>query len=182
MRNSMGLTGVAVCVAALAMHGPARADDGSPSSKPIPQRRGGSSRFDLNIEGGLGKTLQRDGLTGFARARAGWLTVVEPRNPQGSPLYVTVGGTLATSDLGLFSVGLQGELMHLSSGFWAQGGGFVDVTKPGPGVALSAGWSLFGVEFQRRFVDEGRALTEPRADWAVYGKLRIPVTIIMSAF
>jgi len=142
----------------------------------------GYSGFDLNVEGGLGKMLQRDGVTGFARVRAGWLTVFEPRDPQASPLYITVGATVASSDIGPLAVGLQAEWMHLGSGLWMQGGGFVDVLKPGPGVAFSAGWSFFGAEVQRRFIDEGRGPTEPRADWAVYGKLRIPVTIIMSAF
>jgi len=142
----------------------------------------GPWKFDLNVEGGLGKTIHRNRVTGFARARFGVLKVLEGNIPQASPLYLTGGATLMSSDIGLLAIGLQAECMHLNSGLWTQAGGFVDVLKPGPGFAFATGWSLLGAEVQYRFIDEERMPGDLRADWVLYGKLRVPVTIIMSAF
>jgi hypothetical protein len=166
----------------LTMSGEASADDAPAPHLLVTRSNAGWVYFDVNLEGGVGKVLERDRSTGFGRLRAGLLTVIEPLNPQGSEVFVSVGATVTASNLGPLSVGAQAEMMHLSSGFWFQGGGFVDVATPGPGWMAAAGWSLFGVELQRRFVDAGRAANEPRAAWAVYGKFRLPLTIISRAF
>ncbi len=139
-------------------------------------------KFDLNIDGGLGKALERNRMSGFVRARLGVLQVLNGPTPDASPLYISGGATLACSDISPLAVGAQGEVMHLGTGLWAQAGGFVDVITPSPGLALAAGWSLVGFEAQYRFVDQDRQPDMPRADWVLYGKLRAPITIIMSAF
>ncbi len=64
--------------------------------------------------------------------------------------------------------------MHLSSGFWAQVGGLLDI-RPRPGFMASVGWSLFGVELQQRNDEQFGAVT------SFYGKIRIPVRIIVKA-
>ena len=67
--------------------------------------------------------------------------------PQSSPPFVTVGATVGASNAGSPSIGLQGEVMHLASGFWAQGGGFFDLQTPSP-----ASWQGPGGVFSgRRF-------------------------------
>jgi hypothetical protein len=79
-----------------------------------------------------------------------------------------IGGWDATN------FGLQAEIMHLQYGIWGQVGGLVDFTGNG-GISLSAGWSLFGVEYQARNFDSlGPVMS-------LYGKVRIPVTIIYHA-
>ena len=141
-----------------------------------------SAELDINVEGAVGEAVERNKTYGFGRIRVGALTMFNGSTPQDPPIYFTAGGTVQFSDISPVSIGAQGEIMHIGTGLWLQAGGFVDVMTPGPGLALSAGWSVLGAEAQYRFVDKDKEPDMPRADWVLYGKLRVPITIIMSAF
>jgi hypothetical protein len=124
--------------------------------------------FDANIDGGGGAAFGSDtkGM-GFIRARAGFMAVR-------APWFYMVGPTAEWSNVSGFAFGGQAEVMHLSSGGWAQLGGMVDTTGR-PGGLLALGWSMIGVEGQvRRTEDIGTAVT-------VLGKLRIPIGVIVFA-
>lgn len=145
----------------------------SPPGPPVPSERRPVylhlNTWDLNLEGAFGRFFaDAPTLTGFGRVRAGALFIREP-------LYLALGLTYEYSNLEKATFGVQGEVLHLDSGFWAQAGAQLD-TDGHPGGMLSAGWSLFGVEAQLREYD-GRG-----TGVALYGKLRIPVSIIARVF
>ncbi|RLB64150.1 MAG: hypothetical protein DRI90_05290 [Deltaproteobacteria bacterium] len=165
----------------------ATAKDPAPEStggSPTPHRRSTASvGIDLNLEGALGWVPERESITGFGRARVGVLVFFEPTDPRQSPLAISTGLTVEASDLSGATLGVQTELIHLSSGFWGQAGAMVDVIAPSPSLMLSIGWSLFGLEVQRRLYDVDR---NPASDelnsFGLYAKLRVPISIIMRAF
>lgn len=125
--------------------------------------------WDANLEGGLGRVFSSPGETVlFGRARAG-LTLVR------GPFYDSLGLTYEYSELSPATLGVQVEVAHLARGFWGQAGGMLDV-KGRPGGMLSFGWALFGVEGDVRGLDsQGPA-------WAVFGKIRIPISIFAIAY
>lgn len=166
----------------------ARADVPSPERPPGKERPrrlghsfGAATRLDVNVEGGLGSLRDHAGLSGFGRVRVGVLRIVESAiDPNASPLFFTVGATYDASPLSLATLGVQTELTHVASGLWGQFGALVDVTKPEPGFMASLGWNVVGIEAQRRRYSQDSGLTTN--DWAVFGKLRIPVSLLFGAF
>jgi len=139
--------------------------------------------LDLNFEGGMGWLAEPDKITGFGRGRVGLLVALERlRTPMRSPLFVAVGATYELSDRSLATVGLQTEIIHQSTGFWFQAGPLVDLTRPEPGLMASVGWSLLGVEVQRRLFDDLRTPEGKLTSTGIYGKIRVPISIIMRAF
>jgi len=146
-------------------------------------RPGADVGIDLNLEGALGWVPGRDHFTGFGRARVGVLVFIEPPDPRASPVAISTGLTYDISDLSGATLGLQTELIHMGSGVWGQAGAMVDAITPSPVGMVALGWSLIGVEVQRRFYEvdsvDGR---DNLNDWGIYGKLRVPISIIMRAF
>ncbi len=146
---------------------------------------GKTDRFELSVEGGIG--AYRDGplrdasrLAGFGRIRAGLLRIFESRfDPDASPIFVSVGATYEASNLSPATLGLQTELVHVSSGLWGQFGGLVDVTRLEPGWMGALGWNVFGAEVQRRRYAHDDGVVQ--SDWALFGKLHIPVTLLIDA-
>lgn len=140
-----------------------------------PPTGGAPSRWtwDLNLEGGLGKRfLDGEGLGGFGRVRGGLLYV--DQSDLSSPQLLALGLTYEPSDFRLGTFGLQGELTSIGTGLWAQLGVVVD-SQPRPGFVGAAGWSLFGAEAQVRWEEEHGAV------FGVYGKLRLPISVIVYA-
>ena len=130
---------------------------------------GKTDRFELSVEGGIG--AYRDGplrdasrLAGFGRIRAGLLRIFE---------------TYEASNLSPATLGLQTELVHVSSGLWGQFGGLVDVTRLEPGWMGALGWNVFGAEVQRRRYAHDDGVVQ--SDWALFGKLHIPVPLLIDA-
>lgn len=124
--------------------------------------------WDLNLEGGYGRFFSDPAKnTGFVRARGGVLFI---RNST----YRALGITYEYSALSPAAFGVQGEVLNLELGLWTQLGGFVDVSGHF-GAQLAAGWSLFGVEGQYR------AVQDRGSGFAVFGKLRLPISIIARA-
>ncbi len=124
--------------------------------------------IDLNLEGGVGRFYGDPKATyGFGRARAG---VMFAR----WPVFTMIGATYEYSGLSPATFGVQGELLQLSSGFWGQLGGMIDVHgKAGGMVAL--GFSVLGVEAQYRGYED------KEYGAAVIGKVRIPVGVLLYA-
>jgi len=118
--------------------------------------------FNLNIDAGYGGNLMRQ--SGMLRLKTGWLGVSEP-------WYISAGPSISLYHSMPLTVGMQAEVMHLSTGGWLQLEGFVDVEKDVGGM-IGLGWSLVGVEFQ----------TRKNHMWTVFGKLRIPVGILVLMF
>lgn len=155
-----------------------------PGASSATQRLGNSlgpkHRFDLNLEGGLGALADGGELAGFGRLRAGWLAVHESdTDAQASPLFFVLGATYEASNLSPATLGLQTEFVHVGSGFWAQLGGFVDVTRAAPGWMGSVGWSVVGAELQHRAYEHDDG--EVHVNLAVFGKLRLPLTLLLGA-
>jgi hypothetical protein len=125
--------------------------------------------IDLNFEGGIGRHLGDSPTTiGFGRARAG---VMFAR----WPVFTMIGATYEYNNLSPASFGLQGELLHLSGGFWGQAGGSVDIHGK-VGVMAALGFSVIGAEVQYRgYEDVGYGV-------ALIGKLRLPLGVILYAF
>jgi hypothetical protein len=121
--------------------------------------------WDLNLEGGLGSAPPT--LFALGRLRAGLLVY------QG-PWYGAVGVTYEISTLALAAIGVQGEILHLGTGLWAQLGGALS-TRGQPSAMFAFGWSLVGIE------GEWRAPTLAGPNWVILGKLRIPVALIVMA-
>ncbi len=131
--------------------------------------------WDLNLDFGYGAVIDtpENRPSYFMRARAGVLHVRDDWFYTAGLTYdlvkvFRVGGYDATN------FGIQLEAMHIQYGIWGQVGGLVDFSGHG-GVAVAAGWSLFGVEYQARTYEDLGPVQ------AVYGKIRIPVTIIYHA-
>jgi hypothetical protein len=133
-----------------------------------------STSWDLNIDGAFGRYFgETDKWTGFVRARAGVLIVREP-------LYSALGFTYEWSPQSNATLGIQAEILHLELGVWGQLGALLDVGSGPvrPGLMGAVGWSLFGVEAQyRTYNNDGLG-----SGIAVYGKIRIPVSILTRVF
>jgi hypothetical protein len=128
--------------------------------------------WDLNLEGGWGRAFgDASRPVGFGRVRGGVLWVHEP-------WYTSVGLFYDLSSFTPATFGIQTEQMQLTSGLWVQAGAGVDV-QPRPMVMAGLGWSIFGVEIQYR--DFG-SVRDVNTGAAVYGTLRVPVSIIARVF
>ncbi len=197
IRGLVGPSAAATAVALLSFAAPARAEppaasptpDAPPTAAAAPSSQGLAlaqagilahpleydDTWDLNLEGAYGKVLcDGCGKTGFGRARVGFLGIRDR-------YYVMAGLTYDIGDRSPAVVGLQGELVSKELGVWVQLGGQLDLAhlggrSSGPGFMASVGWSLFGFEMQRRSFDEDHAPA-----WAAYGKIRIPVRLVLRA-
>ena len=146
-------------------------------NKPPPDNRSADDHYyantiDLNLEGGAGRHFGGDGETiGFGRARVG---VMFAR----WPIFTMVGATYEYSNLAPAAFGVQGELLHLSAGFWGQLGAQIDTHGKG-GMMASLGFSVVGIEGQYRGYekDDGGLVT----GFALLGKVRIPLGVILYA-
>ncbi len=124
--------------------------------------------WDLNLEGAFGARLNPDQhLVGFGRIRVGRLFVRDE-------FHLSLGLTLEFANKMPVTVGLQGELLHVLTGFWAQGGVLLDL-GPRPGLMLSGGISIVGIEVQLRSYDQQSVA------FAGFIKLRIPISEIAHA-
>ncbi|MDB4943169.1 MAG: hypothetical protein JWP97_2703 [Labilithrix sp.] len=149
---------------------------GAPGA-PAPDKRSAdehytSNTIDLNLEGGAGRHFGDPAETlGFGRARVG---VMFAR----WPVFTMIGATYEYNNLSPATFGLQGELLHLSGGVWAQAGGMMDIHGKA-GVMGALGISIVGVEVQYRGFerDDGGLSTGV----AVLGKLRVPLGVILYA-
>ncbi|WP_394823845.1 hypothetical protein [Pendulispora albinea] len=122
--------------------------------------------WDANLEGGFGRAFGdiHARTVSFGRLRGGILWVH-------GQWFTSVGAFYDLSNFTPGTFGIQVEQMHLTSGFWIQAGGGIDVEPRAMGM-LSVGWSVIGVEAQYR--SYGDAGIGP----AVFGKLRIPIGVI----
>src|SRR5262249_44010576 len=114
-------------------------------------------------------------LSGFGRIRGGLLFIDE--HDLQAPMFYALGVFYDVSDLTPATFGLQAEALSINSGFWAQVGAMIDV-QPRPGFMASVGWSVVGIEGQLRW-DKDKPTNGP--EWALYGKLRIPIRVIALA-
>lgn len=129
--------------------------------------------WDANLDGAIGYSWEgANHLSGFGRARAGILFVNEEDIQ--APHFYTLGATYEFSEFSPATFGLQFEHMSLNSGTWFQLGALVDI-QPRPGFMIAGGLSLLGVEAQVRWAENEGAF------FAIYGKLRIPISIIAIA-
>lgn len=129
--------------------------------------------WDANLDGALGYSWEGNNhLTGFGRARFGLLYVNE--EDLQAPHYYSLGATYEFSDFNPATFGVQFEHMSLNSGTWVQAGLLMDI-QPRPGFMLAGGLSLLGVEAQVRWAENDGAF------FAIFGKLRIPISIIAIA-
>jgi hypothetical protein len=150
---------------------PAKSPTGSPGREVKPRRY---TTWDLNLDGAMGYAFEDDAhLSGFGRIRGG-LLFVDERNFT-APSFTSLGLVYEISDLSPATVGFQAETMSLSSGTWAQIGAMVDLVQVRPVFMASVGFSVLGAEVQLRGDDEQSAY------WALYAKLRVPVSIIAIA-
>lgn len=132
-----------------------------------PQER--ATTWDMNLDLGYGRVFSDPGhWSTFGRVRAGVLHVHDT-------LYFALGATYDVSSLTPATFGVQGEVLHLESGFWFQLGGFVGTPGAHPGAMAAAGVSLIGIEAQARGYDDLGTVG------AVYLKVRVPVGIIAYA-
>lgn len=123
--------------------------------------------LDLELEAGLGRVFSDDARTvGFGRGRLG-LLFARPH------LYHSLGLTYEYSRLTPATFGLQTELA-LPTGLWAQAGAMMD-TQTHWGGMVAAGFAIVGIEGQYRDAES----TGPA--WAIYGKIRIPITLLFLA-
>jgi hypothetical protein len=91
------------------------------------------------------------------------------------PVFKMIGATYDWNTLSPASFGVQGELLHLSGGVWGQVGANIDVSGR-PGANLAFGFSVLGVEGQYRGYEDSTY------GFAVFGKVRIPIGVILYAF
>jgi hypothetical protein len=133
---------------------------------PQPLRRGW--RFDFLYEqgyalSGIGTLSSRF----FARTRIGAFYMYEP-------WFFAGGLTLEGAGVPSLGIGLQFEVIHLWTGAWGQLG--MTITTDADLVSsISAGWSIVGVEWQRRLTDGERFNNA----WLI--KLRVPIGIFLGA-
>lgn len=165
-------------VSATTWSAPVRADEPPPAPPSTPSAYGPAMKrfmaratiLDLNLEGGLGHAFAAGGKNAaFARARTG-LTLVR------DPFFESFGVTYEYSRWAKATVGLQYEL-DWQKGLWGQLGVFKDVDTRFGGGMLALGLAIVGVEGQVR----GAAETGTPA-FAVYGKLRLPIGLLIHAF
>lgn len=126
--------------------------------------------LDLNLEGGLGQVFSDPGkLNAFGRARIGALFVR-------APFYESIGITYEYSGVSPVTFGLQGEFAW-AGGIWGQAGALMD-TSHSPvlwGGMAALGFAILGIETQLRDTET------QGATWALYGKLRLPLTLLSLA-
>lgn len=153
----------------------ATAATSQPASQPTEAGPGATFEYantwDLNIEGGVGSTIDPGKVAGFGRIRGGMLAIRDN-------LHASIGLTLEVNSLAPITFGVQAELMHLEYGVWAQIGAMLD-TKPRPGFQAAVGYSIVGFEMQYR--DVGPQNGSGPYQVALFGKLRIPVRHIFKA-
>lgn len=141
-----------------------------------PHRKGSTLTWDLNAEGAVGWHPETGQIVGFGRLRGGLAWIF---NSGGlAPVrFWSLSAFYDLSNLSPATVGIQAESLSLGSGSWVQLGGLFDLQARAGGVMLAGGFSIFGVEVQRRFYED----TGHGPIWALYGKLRIPISIIAFA-
>jgi len=133
-------------------------------------------RPDIDVDGGVGYAFAPGEVAGFGRARFGVLTWIEPRNPREGPLLISLGATYGLSNYSFAEVGVEVEITSLTHGWWVQSGAAVDVLDPGPVWRLGVGWSVVGVEVQRRTIPREDLLPNEAAEtFIIGGKLRAPI-------
>jgi hypothetical protein len=165
--------GVALTVA------PTTAAETAPAPAPRPQPTASAwvpqlvrfTTWDLQLEGGPGLSWDSSRrLRGLVRARVGVLHV-------DNDWHVSAGllGEWRSADV--FALGVQGEVLHLEQGLWAQLGLALDVLPTArPGAMVSVGLSLLGAELQLRPEVPGAS-----AELALFLKLRVPVRHLLLA-
>jgi len=102
----------------------------------------------------------------MARLRVGSTFVLDP-------LFLTIAPYVEVKTGLPFVFGLQTEMMHLETGLWLQAGAMVDI-KGRPGGIAAAGWSIFGVEYQKY---NGRE----KLNRLLFIKLKLPFSFIYYA-
>ena len=143
-----------------------------PEPKPAPLSAISTS-WDLNIEGAAGHAFDgAAGWSGLGRVRAG-IQRFDQRD-RADAKFLMVGLSYELSDVSKATFLLQGEVLSLTSGTWLQLGAGADIT-PRPAFMGALGWSLFGIEGQARWDDPQGAF------FAVYGKVRVPIGVIVQA-
>lgn len=169
-----------LAAAAISWAGAAAAEEGAGkevSTRVLaPHRRGRTLTWDLNAEGAVGWHPETGQIVGFGRVRGGLSWIINP----GSLAPVRFWSLSAFYDLSNLSpatIGIQAESLSIGSGTWVQLGGLFDLQSRAGGVMLAGGLSVFGIEVQRRFYED----TGHGPIWALYGKLRIPISIIAFA-
>ena len=122
--------------------------------------------WDLNLEMGVGAVFRpRGSFDIFGRLRVGAIFI---RDTWGWSL----GATVDVGPDGWVAPGLQGEALHLVSKSWLQVGSSVSLSEVVT-LSVGGGWSFVGVELQMRMDTVGTL------GGAIYGKLRIPVRMLM---
>jgi hypothetical protein len=108
----------------------------------IPIRHGVA--WDVEIALGLrvAHNSGDDSRWGFARARAGLLLFREPT-------FLSVGIAGQYGPLGSSALGIEAQVVDIQKGIWLQLGGF-PIDSVGSVIEVGFGFSLFGVEWQRR--------------------------------
>src|SRR5882724_9014024 len=128
VKATLKLSTVFILTALAFSSAPAWAGDTPAGVLPGTMRMGDTSMrervwtWDVNVDGALGKFSSDSGSsrwTGFGRVRAGVMRIHDL-------LYLSLGPTYEISDRQVATFGLQGEIMHLRSGLWCQGGLLLD--------------------------------------------------------
>lgn len=141
-----------------------------------PHRTGRTLTWDLNAEGAVGWHPETGQVVGFGRVRGGLSWILNP-GALDSVRFWSLSAFYDVSNLSPATIGIQVESLSLGSGSWMQLGGMMDLKSRAGGVMLASGFSIFGVEVQRRFYED----TGHGPIWALYGKIRIPISIIAFA-
>jgi hypothetical protein len=124
------------------------AADGAPPPRSfgLPRRMGWS--WDLEVDLGLCLIDREvDATLGMARLQVGALRADEP-------YYYSLGATAELGGAADRAVGGQVTVTHLYTGTWAHIGASWIPRDRAALASLAAGWSLFGVEWQRRLDDD----------------------------
>ncbi len=127
--------------------------------------------WDLNFEAGYGHVFSSPTRgSGFLRPGLG-ATLVQ------DPFWLTLRGTYEYSRLSDATIGVQAELALFEAGLWVQVGGMMDATKGHrAGFMTALGFAIFGAELEYRNAEQtGKA-------WAIYGKLRLPISALVQVF
>ncbi len=122
--------------------------------------------WDVTVTGGL-RLTQSDGgdsKVWMGRLRAGIMLYKEPSFLIVGP-SVQFGGIAAGA-----AIGGELEAIHLARGMWGQVGAYGD--RDGAILGLSAGYTLFGLEYQRRLSGDRER------DYSILFNLHIPIGVI----
>lgn len=121
-------------------------------------------RWDASVDIGYGKSWEsRDPWGLMVGGRLGATFVNQPH-------YLTAGATFYWSQQLSPTAGLQIEYLSDATAMWVQTGGFSEFDGD-LGAMAALGWQIFAVEAQVR----SRPADQP-AHWAVFGKVRVPVS------